>query len=225
MLTPATITVEFLGNYEGPHRVCWRVQGSGNPYVCTNIVNCSGGGNICTAEISIMVDTELCDPTTFEGYIQATCNLETSTTGQIPFTVVYNPTPSCNAYILTNNTGDTYDFTSQELGLNCDGTARPAFLLADGGSIYLCGIAGMPLGTITTFNVLADPSVCCGVCESYTVNSTTSSPVTIYYVACGNKEFSITTAPPIGDPGLTICAVAGSVTGDAPFNSIKGVCS
>ena len=225
MLTPATITVEFLGNYEGPHRVCWRVQGSGNPYVCTNIVNCSGGGNVCTAEISIMVDTELCTPTIFEGYIQATCNLETSPTGQVPFTVTYTPTPSCNAYILTNTTGDTYDFTSEELGLNCDGTTRPAFLLADGGTIYLCGIAGMPLGTITTFNVLADPTICCGVCESYTINSATSSPVNIYYVDCATKHFTTAVAPPVGGLSIIICAVAGSVTGDAPFNSIKGVCS
>ena len=50
MLTPATINVEFIANYAGQHRVCWRVQNLITPgtYACTNIVTCVGGGNMCS---------------------------------------------------------------------------------------------------------------------------------------------------------------------------------
>jgi hypothetical protein len=88
MLIPAIITVNFLGNYAGPHRVCWRVQGSGNPYVCTNIVTCTGGGNPCQALINVMVDSTV-SSTIFEGYIQATCQPEDSGNGRVAFTVTY----------------------------------------------------------------------------------------------------------------------------------------
>jgi len=219
-MTPAIITVNFISNYAGPHRICWRIQGSGNPYVCTNIVDCLGGGNTCQALINTMVDPELCDPIIFEGYIQATCNAEGSPTGQVPFTVTYTPDPSCKAYQLSNNTGDAYDFNISELGLNCDGTTRPDILLADGGIIYLCGIAGMPQRIIDLFNVIPYPNICCGVCKNYTVNSATGTDATIYYIDCTTRQFMTAEGPKTGDPGLVICAVEGSITGDQPLTII-----
>jgi hypothetical protein len=212
MLTPATITVNFLGNYAGPHRICWRVQGSGNNYVCTNIVDCVGGGNPCQAIINVMVESESCTPVIFEGYIQATCQPESSSTDQIPFTVTYTPTPSCNAYNVTNTTGDDYDFSSVELGLNCDGTERPSLLVASGDSFNLCGIAGMTKETIKDFDVVANPLICCSVCKNYTVNSTGVIPRLIYYIECSTKHLLSTLAPASGDPGVTICAVENSIT-------------
>lgn len=218
MLTPAVITVNFLGNYAGPHRICWRVQGSGNPYVCTNIVTCVGGGNPCEAIINVMVETEACTPTVYEGYIQATCQPESSSTDQVPFTVTYTPTPSCLMYSLTNNTGDVYDFTSEELGLNCNGTARPAFLLGNGTSIMLCGIAGMPQSIITDFNVVQNPLACCSVCQTYQIKSVTTSPVSFYYIDCVTKEFTIGTAPGSADPAFEVCAVENSITSESSLN-------
>ena len=170
MLTSATITVDFLGNYAGPHRVCWRVQGSGNPYVCTNLVTCVGGGNPCQALINVMIDPESCEDVIFEGYIQATCQVEGSTIDRVPFTVTYTPTPSCNMYTLTNDTGTSYAFTSSELGVNCDGSARPPLSLADGASIALCGIATMPQIIIDDFNVVPLLDPCCSTCKNYTFN-------------------------------------------------------
>lgn len=167
MLTPATITVNFLGNYAGPHRACWRVQGSGNPYVCTNIVTCVGGGNLCQAIINVMVETESCEDVIFEGYIQATCQVEGSPIDQVPFTVIYTPTPSCNMYDLTNNSGGIYIFTSAELGLNCDGTARTGISVPDGATISLCGIAGIPQNIIDDFSVVPTPDSCCTICKNY----------------------------------------------------------
>lgn len=167
MLTSATITVDFLANYAGPHRACWRVQGSGNPYVCTNLVTCVGGGSPCQFLINVMVDLESCEDVIFEGYIQATCQPEGSSIDQVPFEVTYTPTPSCNMYSLTNDTGSTYNFTSSELGVNCDGTARPALSVADGASIALCGIAGMPQIIIDDFNVVPLLNSCCSTCQNY----------------------------------------------------------
>jgi len=167
MLTSATITVDFLGNYAGPHRVCWRVQGSGNPYVCTNLVTCVGGGNPCQALINVMIDPESCEDIIFEGYIQAACQVEGSTIDRVPFTVTYTPTPSCNMYTLTNNTGADYAFISSKLGVNCDGTIRPGMTVLDGASIALCGIVGMPQNIIDDFNVIPTPNSCCTTCQNY----------------------------------------------------------
>lgn len=221
-MTPATITVNFLGNYAGPHRICWRVQGSGNPYICTNIVTCAGGGNTCQAIIDVMVDTESCTDTIFEGYIQATCQPEGSTIDRVPFTVTYTPTPSCKAYTLSNTTGDVYDFTSEELGLNCDGTARPTILLANNTSINLCGIAGIPQNIIDNFNVVENNLMCCSICRTYVIKSTTTSPEEFYYTNCSNKNFMVGIAPGSGDPPLEICAVENSITSNSSLSITSG---
>ena len=105
MLTPATITVNFTANYAGPHRICWR-QCAVGAFVCTNIVDCVGGGNVCSATVSIMVDPESCTPVCFEGYIQATCNPEGSPVDQVPWSATFTPTPSCNLYFLQCETQD-----------------------------------------------------------------------------------------------------------------------
>lgn len=225
MLTPAVITVNFLGNYAGPHRICWRVQGSGNPYVCTNIVTCVGGGNPCEATINVMVETESCEDVIFEGYIQATCQPEGSPTDQVPFTVTYTPTPSCKMYILTNSTGSDYTFKSEELGLNCNGTARPSVFIENNSTLMLCGIAGMPQKIIDDFDVVENPTGCCSVCKSYLVNSTKVSTNIIYYIDCETKELIVGTAPGSGDSGLVICAVEGSITSATALTIVdQGTC-
>ena len=204
MLTPATITVDFLGNYAGPHRICWRVQGSGNPYVCTNIVTCVGGGNPCQAIINVMVETESCEDTKFEGYIQATCQVEGSPIDQVPFEVTYTPTPSCNMYSLTNTSGDVYDFTSSELGVNCNGTARDPLSLADGASISLCGIAGMPQIIIDDFDVLPIPDSCCSTCQNYsfTISVVNTKCVPNVIITYTDATTGVLTTYPIAYPPI-----------------------
>lgn len=101
-LVTATITVDFTANYSGNHRVCWRVQGSGDPYDCTTIVNCVGGGTTCSAVFTADVNTTSCDGTiTFEGYVQATCQDILSTDGRLLWTVDYTPTPTCLRHEIT----------------------------------------------------------------------------------------------------------------------------
>src|SRR5210317_1336664 len=95
-IVTATITVDFTAFYAGDHRICWRVQGSGDPYDCTTIVNCVGGGAACQGIFNADVNTTSCDGTiTFEGYVQATCEAESSLTGRLPFTVDFVPNPVC----------------------------------------------------------------------------------------------------------------------------------
>ena len=73
-LVTATITIDFTANYAGAHRICWRIQGSGDPYDCSAAVACVGGATNCQAIINPIVNTTSCDgPVTFEGYIQSGC--------------------------------------------------------------------------------------------------------------------------------------------------------
>ena len=227
MLTPAIITVDFLGNYAGPHRVCWRVQGSGNPYVCTNIVTCVGGGNPCQALINVMVESESCTDTIFEGYIQATCQPEGSSTDQVPFTVTYTPTPSCKFYTMTNPFGSSVTLTSSNLGLNCDGTARSSVLLSIGQSLKLCGIAGMPQNIIDIYNVEEDITKCCSECESYSIKAIDDAFTNVYYIDCTTRQLMKAIAPASSAtlPLIITCAVAGSLSPQSPITTVNlGAC-
>lgn len=99
---PATITVNFTSNYAGPHRVCWRIGNSG-PYNCTTIVSCGGSGQACQAILVVSVDNETCDDVTFNGYVQAACEVDGSNNGRVPFSETFTPDPSCKGYTLTCN--------------------------------------------------------------------------------------------------------------------------
>jgi hypothetical protein len=95
----ATITVDFIANYAGPHRVCFRIQGSGDPYDCTTLVNCVGGATACQAIINTLVNSTSCDGTViFEGYIQAACEDVLSTSGRLPWTANFVPNVVCERY-------------------------------------------------------------------------------------------------------------------------------
>lgn len=98
----ATLEVTFTANYAGSHRVCWRIQGSGAPYDCSNTVSCVGGGTICVASIPITVNTTSCDgPIVFEGYVQATCEALSSTSGRLAWTETFTPTVTCVRHEVT----------------------------------------------------------------------------------------------------------------------------
>lgn len=98
----ATITVEFVANYAGDHRVCWRL-GSTGVYDCTTEVTCAGGGATCSATIAVTVDDETCPDVTFEGYVQALCEDIGSLSGRVPFQVLYSPDQPCTSYFVRCN--------------------------------------------------------------------------------------------------------------------------
>lgn len=223
MLTPATITVNFTANYAGPHRICWRQCGVGS-YVCTNIVECAGGGNACSITISVMVDPESCDPICFEGYIQATCNPESSSEGQVPWTATFTPNPVCKLYALRYDPvapcvnppqlGPTISVV--DMGLNCNGTSRPEVSVYCESEIYLCAssiISNLPVGYTMTLD-----DGCCYTCDRYNVVVSPNCPScildgsAIYYVECGTRELKKIDLS--GDQTETneICAVTGSIS-------------
>lgn len=222
MLTPATLTVTFTANYAGPHRICWRIQGSLGPYVCTNIVNCAGGGNACQAVVTIMVDPESCDPVTYEGYIQATCNPEGSPIDQVPWVATFTPNPVCKPYRITTTAVCTDPpqlgplVPSINMGLNCNGTARPDLQLFCGTSVLVCAtgiIPNLPADYVMT----ADDS-CCYDCTQYTVTVQPACPGCIldgsfmYYIDCATRELKRIDFTGNIDSGWVGCAVTGSVS-------------
>ncbi len=223
MLTPATITVNFIGNYAGLHRICWRQCGVGS-YACTNIVECEGGGNPCSAVISVMVDPESCDPVCFEGYIQATCNAIDSPTGQVPFTVTYTPTPTCVGWTITcNNPEGCPAILPTEIGLNCNGSLREQVepMLGDD-KIALCN--RFELTTLPAdYTMALDPTVECCACEGFIVQLSRTKPgdltgFVVYYMDC-NKTLQSWTPATEADI-LEVCAVPGSIyrIGSSVFN-------
>lgn len=194
MLTPATITVNFAANYAGPHRICWR-QCSVGAYICTNVVDCVGGGNVCSATVQIMVDPESCTPVCFEGYIQATCNPEGSPVGQVYWTHNFVPNPSCNLYnIVCTEPLGCGTIPAATMGLNCNGTARPDVgpINSLGAGIQLCAqniIPNLPAG----YSMSLNGGNCCD-CSNYRISiSTTCGPcvldgTSLYYTDCVTKQ-------------------------------------
>lgn len=216
MLTPATITVTFTANYAGPHRICWRVQGDTGPYVCTNIVTCAGGGNVCQAVVSIMVDPESCDPVTYEGYIQATCNAEGSSVGQVPWVVTFTPNPVCKGYTLTCNSGDCPTLSASDMGLNCNGTVRPEVSLTINQNIKLCAIGAL---TLPPQYSMLENGLCCYECNKYNVTITPVAPgglldgTSMFYIDCATRELvkqTFTGSSPV--TVSNICAVTDSIS-------------
>lgn len=132
---PATISVNWTSNYDGPHRVCYRLQGT-IPYNCTGTGThpyCAGGGADCSYDIAITVDNETCDNVTYEGYVQPACEEEASLVGRIPFSVTFIPDPACNKYIAT-----------------CARVGVASFTMTNNGS----GYAGVPTVTVNGLNTV-----------------------------------------------------------------------
>ena len=180
---PGTITVNFTSNYTGPHRVCWRVGGTG-PYNCTTIVNCGGGGAACTANIAVTVDNETCDPVVFDGYVQAACQLEGSLVDRIPFTNTFTPNPSCKGYTLTCESVPVKSVTIDNPGSGYNPLSPPVVSIATGPGVgatatSVVGDGGILTQTITNggsgyvdgtyTNVPASNLTGVGVGASYTV--------------------------------------------------------
>lgn len=117
----ATVTVDFDANQAGDHRVCWRIQDSGDDYNCDTVVNCVGGGANCEVDIEIDVNDTSCDGVvTFEGYIQPTCEDILSTNGRLDWVTTFTPTLACLRYEIL-----------------CEEGAIDGFTITDGGEQYL----------------------------------------------------------------------------------------
>ena len=151
---PATLTINFISNYAGPHRVCWRINGTG-PYDCTTIINCVGGGGACAANVVISVDQSTCPNVSFDGYVQAACELEASLNGRVYWTpVIFVPDQPCKKYDVTCS---AVDIPSYNVLIPGDGyivgSNPPLTIIGGGGSGAaahgIVGNGGVKTWTIT----------------------------------------------------------------------------
>lgn len=129
--TPATLTIEFVSNYAGAHRVCYRIGGSG-PYTCA-LVNCTGGGATCSYDISVNVDNETCPVVNFNGYAQAACEDINSTNNRIPFSYDFTPNPTCKRYTVTCESVGIASITITNGGSGYTPGSHPVVLISGGG--------------------------------------------------------------------------------------------
>ena len=148
-LIAASITVNFLSNYAGQHRVCWRTGGAG-AYNCTTLVSCPGSSATpCSVAISITVDNETCTNVDFDGYVQAVCEDEASTNGRVTFSTSFVPDPSCKRYVATcaRVIVDSYTMVVKGSGYNA---GAPSVNVTGGGGAGATGTAVVGAGVILT---------------------------------------------------------------------------
>lgn len=107
----ATLTINYIANYAGNHRVCYRQVGTTNYCCLTHVVTtigpqtftidfsvpadyCFGTAN----EVAVPVETE-CGPYEYEGYVQPGCEPEGSLLSITPWgPISFTQDPSCLSY-------------------------------------------------------------------------------------------------------------------------------
>jgi hypothetical protein len=153
-LVPATITISFTSNYVGCHRLYWRKTPSGTytgPIEATP--PCTGGGNPCTISFNDIVDTDACVAIEYNGYVQACCESEASTTGRIPWTVTFTPTPTCLPITITCAAVGVAGFNILNAGSGYVGTEDPNVVIAGGGGAGAAGTIVIGTGDLTAILV------------------------------------------------------------------------
>lgn len=91
-----TLSITFTPQVSLNHRICYK-ETTDATYTCT-IVTGMVAGTPYTANINVTVPsgTESCDPITFEGYVQPTCEPEASNLNKTPFpNLTYTPDNPC----------------------------------------------------------------------------------------------------------------------------------
>lgn len=122
-MTPVAgaLTITWLNQYVGPHRVCYRLV-SAPPVNFTCItVNCPNPpGSSNTTTIPVLVDNESCDTLTWEVYVQAECEDINSTTGRVYVTPSpeFVPAPTCLPQTFTCTDVPVVGFTITNDGRN-----------------------------------------------------------------------------------------------------------
>ena len=157
---PASLSISFTSNYPiGVHRVCYRIAGTGSPYTCVP-VTCTpyippALPPTCTASIPITVDNESCDPVTYEGYVQAACELESSTAGRTPFTVTFTPVPSCTGveYVCDNVEISVINITNGGSGYNP--ASPPNAITVGGGGTSVLSVNVNGSGVVTSITIVS----------------------------------------------------------------------
>lgn len=150
---PATIQVSWQSNYNGPHRVCWRLVGAPS-YTCTSSgshPNCGIGP--CAYNIPIVVDNETCDVIQYEGYVQAACEDESSLLGRIPFNVNFIPSPACERFEVICDSSVVGSLTINNAGSGYNPLSPPNVVIGGGGGAGATATAVVGDGAITNLPI------------------------------------------------------------------------
>lgn len=209
-LVPATITVNFTSNYNGPHRVCYRVVGAPS-YICTVPgsppgapgINPNCGIGPCSYDIDIMVDNETCDQVDYEGYVQPTCEDEVSVDARDPFVMSFIPDPACDRYEVTCDNSPVASTTINDGGTGYTNGVYPGLASVGGGGVGATFDVTVA-GGIITIAAVATPG------SGYTTNPTIDL-TTIPYTPGTLADISVNL---LGCSALTVydCSGASVVT-------------
>jgi hypothetical protein len=116
-------------------------------------VNCTGGGNPCQAIIPILVDNSTCVNVDFNGYVQATCELEASLNGRIPFSVIFTPVQPCNKWDITCGSADIPSYNILTVGSGYIVGSDPIISVVGGGGSFAAAHGIVGDGGIKTWTV------------------------------------------------------------------------
>jgi hypothetical protein len=102
----ATLSITFTPQTTGNHRVCWK-KTTDIIYDCSTIIAGVAGVPV-TASISVTVVDDPCEPATFEGYVQPTCEPQASALNRTDFPDVVYTCGACacpEGYVYNPGTG------------------------------------------------------------------------------------------------------------------------
>lgn len=145
---PVTLTINFVSNYAGTHRVCWSTDGIS--YSCITPVSCLGFGSACSATINTTVDNETCDDVTFTVYVQPTCEAEDSLDKRTYSSYTFTPSPACKKYTLDCANVPVESITVDNIG---SGYTAATVLISGGGGAGATATANIVSGEITSITL------------------------------------------------------------------------
>lgn len=200
----ATITVDFVANYAGTHRVCWRIQGSGDPYDCSTEVSCVGGGTVCQAIIEADVNDTSCDgEVIFEGYTQAACEDVASINGRDSWTASFTPTVVCRRYEVTCENSVIEALTVTSVGSNYNPAALPTVTITgDGAGATADAVVADDSVTSVTLGALPGGSgYGDGVYVDHPVTGGTGTGMLISFTVVGGEVVSVEGTSSVSEGG------------------------
>ena len=237
---PATISLNWISNFAGPHRVCYRIVGQPT-YTCTvptpgipTHPNCPGGGGACGYIINIMVDQETCDTINYEGYVQPTCEDEASLANRTPFNVAFVPSPACLRWEARCATGGVDEIliigggsgytpgSNPTVTIVGDGVGAAATATVDGTGSVVSIVVDIPGGGYTTPptiliagpggpGVTATASATLIPCPGFTLpNCDGTGPETTFPIAVGDLAAICGTTEPGGLPDEYVVVGSGN---------------
>lgn len=96
----ATITVSFIAQYSGLHRVYYKLSTDPTYTFAGNAGPCGINTN-CQMQFFLTVENESCDVLTYDIYVQPECFDEGSLDGRVEEQIQFIPDPACKRYTYT----------------------------------------------------------------------------------------------------------------------------